>query len=207
MSNGAQNELKNPYSVLLDKIPRSDTRHFFILLDRLNAYLSIRFQIKDLTTQLDDDILQLANEYTTAVKSIFGKSIANDKSTLFVDSSIFVTKDLYANTKAHFARGLSLYHSSNMHSSCAEYANILESILTDEQNCSGSDDTKAQLGEVIAIKAYALSMTGKSDEAVRISTSPLLQIFLCETYTTHLFVHFSTKQHSTRGSWSRTLIR
>ena len=169
----------DPYKVLLDKLPKSDSRRPFVLLDRLNALLTARFQMEGKTSTnlaLDHESLHLAQEFTDTVKTMFEqtqKATGRDSSetTLFVDSSKTIRQKIFEDAKAHFARGVSLYHSSNAHTLCAEYAGMLEQILgLSHQTSYDFQNDNSQLGEVIAIKAYALSMSGKSAEAVSNST-------------------------------------
>lgn len=169
---GQHQSESDPYTVLLAKIPKSDTRHSFVLLDRLNAMLNIRFQMNEGTNKthaLDRETLHLAHEYV-ANSSLFDPSSNNPSSTtLFVDSTKSMLEELFEKTKAHFARGISLYHLSDVYDMVAEYAGMLEKILRyDKSSSNDVESANSQIGEVIAIKAHALSMTGQSMEAVRL---------------------------------------
>lgn len=194
----SDHETDDPYSVILKRIPKSDTRYCYVLLNRLNALLSVRFQMDN--NRLDETILQLASEYVETIKPLFGQSPSTNDSTLFSDSS---KSNLHEKTKAHFARGLSLYHSSNANSSCVEYADMLESIILADGSSHDGSDASSELGEVIAIKAYSLSMTGQSGKAVRITKYWCNACSEFVLNTTSMF-HFSTKQRKTHGRWSKT---
>lgn len=164
----------DPYKVLLDKISKTDARHPFILLDRMNALLNARFSFQEHDVgRLDEESLHLARDFTASLKTLLGSSFndSTSDSTLFADSTKSMRQDLFKDSKAYFARGLSLYHSSNAHTICAEYAQMLEAILrlTVQSNYSDFENTNAQLGEVIAIKAYALSNTSSTMDAVRLT--------------------------------------
>lgn len=171
--NSSENEASNLYNLLLESLSKSDSRRPFILLDRLTALLTARFQMEGGESSchsLDKQTLLLAREYIAIVKSSFEQSsrvAEQDASTLFVDSSQAIRDELIQDSKAHFARAVSLYHSSNAYDLCAEYAEMLETVLGADQHTDDFEKTNAQLGEVIAIKAYSLSMIGKTAEAVR----------------------------------------
>lgn len=138
---------------------------------------------------LDHESLHMAREFTDTVKTMFeqtSKAISKDNSetTLFVDSSECVRQKIFEDAKAHFARGVSLYHSSNVYTLCAEYAGMLEQILgLHNQSSVDFQNNNARLGEVTAIKAYSLSMIGKISEAVSSMHYSLLK---------HLFASLSS---------------
>jgi len=171
-SSSSQNEheASNLYDLLLESLPKSDSRRPFILLDRLNAMLTARFQMEGSESSchsFDKKNLLLAREYIAIMKSSFGQSSSrgnNDASMLFVDSSKAIHDELIQDSKTYFARAVSLYHSSNAFELCAEYAEMLETVLGAGQH---TDDFEMQIGEVLAIKAYAQSMIGETVEAVR----------------------------------------
>ena len=165
-----EHEASNLYDLLLESLPKSDSRRPFILLDRLNAMLTARFQMEGSESSchsFDKENLLLAREYIAIMKSSFGQSSSrgnNDASMLFVDSSKAIHDELIQDSKTYFARAVSLYHSSNAFELCAEYAEMLETVLGAGQH---TDDFEMQIGEVLAIKAYAQSMIGETVEAVR----------------------------------------
>jgi hypothetical protein len=119
--------------------------------------------------KLEHDTLQLAQGYI-ADSLLFEPSSSNaSDTTLFVDNSKSMLDELFEKTKAHFARGVSLYHSSESYHMVASYSEMLERILNcDRSNDNDFESANAQSGEVLAIKAHALSMTGQSTEAVRL---------------------------------------
>eukprot|EP00804_Cyclotella_cryptica_P000737 CCRYP_001018-RA/>CCRYP_001018-RA protein AED:0.02 eAED:0.02 QI:978/1/1/1/0.71/0.62/8/2038/1234 len=167
----------DPYKALLDKVPKTDVRRPFIQLDRLNAMLTARYQMENhpKNVLLDDEYLCLAREYVESLKSFSEQSTVirgnRDPSdgTLFAASGQSICNDLFRETQAHFARVVSLYHSIHAHKLCAQYAEMLEAILrlTDRPNYSGFESNDIQLGEVIVVKAHALSMSGNSTDACK----------------------------------------
>lgn len=170
----------DPYKALLDKFPKTNARRPFILLDRLNAMLTARYQMQNyqMNSRLDDESLHLAREYLKLFfeqSTIIGSLDPSD-TTLFASSGQSISNDLFRETKAHFARAVSLYHSIHAHYLCAQYAEMLETILglTDRLNHGAFENNDNQLGEVIAVKANALSMSGNTSDAVRIFVPSLL---------------------------------
>ncbi len=106
---------------------------------------------------LDDESLRLAREYLTSFfeQSAIKGDLDPSDTTLFAASGQSISNDLFRETKAHFARAVSLYHSIHAHVLCAQYAEMLETILglTDRLNYGASESNDNQLGEVIAVKA------------------------------------------------------
>jgi hypothetical protein len=150
------------------------------LLDRLNAFLTARYLADDSmhSRLLDNESLNLAREYIEVATPFFDKSSARGNSsisdtTLFVASNQAMFSELFHETKAALARAVSLYHSTDEHMLCAQYAEMLETILklTDSTDFSDYENINAQVGEVIAVKSYALSMSGSSADAVSLFSS------------------------------------
>lgn len=156
----------DPYRQLLDKFPKSHFRYPYILLDKLNAMLTSQYQLRELQVDirgLDDETLSMAQEYLEIAKPFFDKRSNVEGSTLVASSAQSASKDLFEETKCHFARAVSLYHSSHEFDLCAQWTAMFESIL----QC---DDTslvdEAMIGEIQSVRAFALSMSGNSAEGV-----------------------------------------
>eukprot|EP01082_Thalassiosira_pseudonana_P006929 g15028.t1 g15028 contig21:392906-399472(-) len=156
----------DPYRQLLDKFPKSHFRYPYILLDKLNAMLTSQYQLRELQVDirgLDDETLSMAQEYLEIAKPFFDKRSNVEGSTLVASSAQSASKDLFEETKSHFARAVSLYHSSHEFDLCAQWTAMFESIL----RC---DDTslvdEAMIGEIQSVRAFALSMSGNSAEGL-----------------------------------------
>jgi len=165
------NTYTDNYKVLLGKLPKTHSRRPFVMLDRLNAMLAAEYQVRErktdkkLVSQLDTEALQLAKEYLATVKTFLDKTTTRGNrdtdTTLFVESTQSLSNDLFEESKVHFARAVSLYHSLDAHDLCAQWSDLLQSILQLKKQVSVSlEDSDVLLGQVMTVKAYALSMSG-----------------------------------------------
>jgi len=95
---------------------------------------------------------------------------ADIDTTLFVSSAESLINDLFEESKIHFARAVSLYHSLNAHHMCAQWSDLFMSILhlkhTSSPSLEDSDHLHVLLGQVMTVKAYSLSMSGSHASGV-----------------------------------------
>ena len=159
------------YKLLLDKLPKTHFRRPFVMLDKLNAMLAAEYQVResklgDKTSikRLDNEALRVAKEYMDIVKVLLEKSSASgtrgNDSTLFVTSNQSLSNELVEETKIHFLRGISLYESLDAHEMCAQWSDLLQSIILVTSKANMSEDTDVLLGNVMTVKAHAQSMSG-----------------------------------------------
>ena len=160
------------YKLLLNKLPKTHFRRPFVMLDKLNAMLAAEYQVResklgDKTSikRLDNEALHVAKEYMDIVKVLLEKSSAsgtrgNDDTTLFVTSNQSLSNELVEETKIHFLRGISLYESLDAHEMCAQWSDLLQSIILVTSKANMSEDTDVLLGNVMTVKAHAQSMSG-----------------------------------------------
>ena len=159
------------YQLLLEKLHKDNIRRPFIMLDKLNAMLAVEHQVRKKTidarsiNQLDTEAFEIAVEFLETVTTFFGKSSAaarsNTDTTLFVTSAESLSNDLFEESKIHFARAVSLYHSLDAHKMCAQWSELLISILHLKHTSSSSlEDSDVLLGQIMTVKAYSLSMSG-----------------------------------------------
>jgi len=173
------------YKLLLEKMPKTHFRRPFIMLDRLNAMLAAAYEVRERISsksvapdtkaieKMENEALRLAREYL----EFFDKaaSMGNRDTTLFVASTQSLSNELFEETKLHFARAVSLYHSLDLHKLCAEWSDLLQRILQLRRQGSISlEDADVLLGQVMTVKAYALSMSG--NHASGVSKSRVLPI-------------------------------
>ena len=165
---------KDPYKILYDTFPKSHFRRPFILLDQLNAMLSAEYQVRELQleskaiSQLDNEALQLANEYMEVAKLFFERAESVTErngvtdTTLFTSSTQSLSDELFQETKIHFARAVSLYHSKKAYDICAQWADILQNVLQLYHRASpvSLENSDAFLGEVMTVKAFSLTVSG-----------------------------------------------
>jgi hypothetical protein len=147
------------------------------MLDKLNAMLAVEHQVRKKTidarsiNQLDTEAFEIAVEFLETVTTFFDKSSASARSntdtTLFVTSAESLSNDLFEESKIHFARAVSLYHSLDAHHMCAQWSELLISILHLKHTSSSSlEDSDVLLGQIMTIKAYSLSMSGSHASGV-----------------------------------------
>jgi len=177
------------YKLLLDRLPKTSPRKAFVVLDKLNALLAAEYHVRERKLaarsirQLDNEALQVAKKYLETVKTFLQGSSDSD-TTLFVSSTQTLSDDLFEETKVHFARAVSLYHSNDAHDLCAQWSDLLQGIIQLKQKSSMSlEDTDALLGQVMSLKAYALSMSGNHASGV-------------SRWSTWLFLSFPLGPHS-----------
>ncbi|KAL7544103.1 hypothetical protein ACHAXR_013581 [Thalassiosira sp. AJA248-18] len=161
------NSCTDNYKVLLEKLPKSHFRRPFVMLDRLNAMLAAEYQMRQReldgkSSQLDNEALRIvAKEYLETAKIFFQKSTRETDTTLFPTSTKSLSNDLFEETKLHFARAVSLYHSLESHDLCAQWSDLLQTTLQLKHPTSMSlEDSDVLLGQVMTVKAVALSMSG-----------------------------------------------
>ncbi len=164
------------YKYLFDKLPKSNSRRSLVMIDKLNAMLAIEYQLRErkfdvnASKRLDTEVLETAKELLQAIKPFLEKSpskIHDNDTTLFATSAHQPpSHDLLEQAKIHFARAVSLYHASDDHELCVQWSELLENILQMEHKSSMSLDSDMFLGQVMTVKAYALSMNGNLDSGV-----------------------------------------
>ena len=161
------------YKLLLDKLPKAHFRKPFVMLDKLNAMLAVEFQVREKKLgeaksiiQLDKEALRLAKEFLAIVKASAGGN-GDNGSTLFSASNQSLNNDLFEETKHHFSKAVSLYHSLEAHDMCAQWSGLLESIIQLNTKAGLSlEDTDVLLGQVMTVKAYAQTMSGNQAPGV-----------------------------------------
>jgi tetratricopeptide (TPR) repeat protein len=155
------------YALFLDKsIKMNSIRRPFIMLDKLNAMLAIQYKVrerkcatKSIISRLDSEALLIAKEFIEMVTTFVGNG--NSDTTLFVASNQSLSNELFQESKIHFARAVSLYHSLNAHHECAQWSDLLIHFLNLKQTTILSlEDSDVLLGQVMAVNAYAQSMSG-----------------------------------------------
>jgi len=157
------------YSLFLDNsIKMHNIRRPFIMLDKLNAMLAIRSSRKFATksiSRLDSEALLIAKEFIEMVTTFVGNG--NSDTTLFDTSNQSLSNELFEESKIHFSRAVSLYHSLNAHHECAQWSDLLIHFLNLKQTTILSlEDSDVLLGQVMAVNAYAQSMSGNHAEGV-----------------------------------------
>ena len=184
----------NPYNVLLDKYPKTRPKHLFIMFDQLSAILSTvqatREKVQGMAevkspTWLDKLALEVARgcfeELEISPSSTAASQNTSSSSTLFVnlDSARDLRLNCLREAKRHFARAVSLYRSTDFsHGTVAQWADLFISVLRlfqKERDMAGSlggslpsqRDSDQVLAEVMAVKAYALSMSGNYASALK----------------------------------------
>jgi tetratricopeptide (TPR) repeat protein len=163
------------YSLFLDNsIKMHSIRRPFIMLDKLNAMLGMlatlykvrdrKFATKSIS-RLDSEALLIAKEFIDMVTTFVGNG--NSDTTLFVTSNQSLSNELFEESKIHFSRAVSLYHSLNAHHECAQWSDLLIHFLNLKQTTILSlEDSDVLLGQVTAVNAYAQSMSGNHAEGV-----------------------------------------
>ena len=165
------------YKIILEKLHKANIRRPFIMLDKLNAMLAVEHQVRNKNIdarsikQLDAETLEIATEFLETITAFFDKSSAaarsNTDTTLFVTSVESLINDLFEESKVHFARAVSLYHSLNAHHMCAQWSELLIRILHLKHTSSSSlEDSDVLLGQIMTVKAYSLSMSGNHASGV-----------------------------------------
>ena len=142
------------------------------MLDKLNAMLAVEFQVREnklgeakSITQLDKEALQIAKDFLAMVKATGGKD--DDGSTLSAASNQSLNNELFEETKHHFSKAVSLYHSLEAHDMCAQWSELLVSIVQLNNKAGISlEDTDILLGQVMTVKAYAQTMSGNQAPGV-----------------------------------------
>ena len=117
-------------------------------------------------TQLDKEALQIAKDFLAMVKKATGGK-DDDGSTLFAASNQSLNNELFEETKHHFSKAVSLYHSLEAHDMCAQWSQLLESITQLKTGIS-LEDSDLLLGQVMTVKAYAQTISG--NQATGVST-------------------------------------
>lgn len=154
------------YALFLDKsIKMHSIRRPFIMLDKLNAMLAIQHQVRErkfdtkFISRLDSEALLIAKEFIEMVTTFVGNG--NSDTTLFVTSNQSLSNELLEESKIHFLRAVSLYHSLNAHHECAQWSDLLIHFINLKQTTILSlEDSDVLLGQVMAVSAYAQSMSG-----------------------------------------------
>jgi hypothetical protein len=160
------------YSLFLDNsIKMHNIRRPFIMLDKLNAMLAIQYKVRERKfatksiSRLDSEALLIAKEFIDMVTTFVGNG--NSDTTLFVTSNQSLSNELFEESKIHFSRAVSLYHSLNAHHECAQWSDLLIHFLNLKQTTILSlEDSDVLLGQVMAVNAYAQSMSGSHAEGV-----------------------------------------
>lgn len=163
------------YSLFLDNsIKMHNIRRPFIMLDKLNAMLgmlAIQYIVRDRKcatnsiSRLDSEAILIAKEFIEMVTTFVGNG--NSDTTLFVTSNQSLSNELFEESKIHFSRAVSLYHSLNAHHECAQWSDLLIHFLNLKQTTILSlEDSDVLLGQVMAVNAYAQSMSGSHAEGV-----------------------------------------
>ncbi|KAL9185785.1 hypothetical protein ACHAXT_003562 [Thalassiosira profunda] len=192
------------YKVLLDKLPENHFRRPLVLLDKLNALLSAEHQVRGRAIeekdagrlrQLDNESLQTAKEFLEAVAKAKGDRDAD--TTLFAASTESLSDELFEQSKVHFARAVSLYHSLDAHELCAQWTDLLEGLLKSQSGLSLGDADKL-LGEVMAIKAHALSMSGNHASGMKVAREAWTKVKSVDSLVTlfHASLRYQLKHHS-----------
>lgn len=176
-TNDAVNQTNDTYSdnykLLLDLLPKAHWRRPFVKLDQLNAILAAQFQVRKnkpgeakSITRMDNEALQLAKDFLEVVKASAGRKDDNESS-LFAASNQSLNNELFDKTKHHFSKAVSLYHSLEAHEMCAQWSELLQSIIQ-LNNKAGIplEDTDVLLGQVMTVKAYAQTMSGNQATGV-----------------------------------------
>jgi len=165
------NTYTDNYQLLLHKLPKTHFRRPFVMLDKLNAMLAVEFQVRESKLgdaksirRLDSEALQTAKEYLAIVKTFSRGGTSRDSAdtTLFAASTQSLSTDLLEDTKQALCTAVSLYHSLEAHEMCAQWSDLLESViqLSNKRSMSLEDDTEDLLGRIMTVKAHALSMSG-----------------------------------------------
>jgi hypothetical protein len=176
------------YKLLLEKFPKANVRRPFIMLDKLNAVLAVEHQVRKrqfdarAIDQLDTEALEIAKEFLETMKTFVDKSLSvarsNTDTTLFVASAQSLSNDLFEESKIHFARAVSLYHSLDAHTMCAQWSELLMSILHLKHTSSPSlEDSDVLVGQIMTVKAYSLSMSGSHASGVSRWKKSFMQLF------------------------------
>ena len=179
------------YKLLLDKLPKAHFRKPFVMLDKLNAMLAVEFQVREKKlgeaksiTQLDKEALQIAKDFLAIVKANAGGN-GDNGSTLFSASNQSLNNDLFEETKHHFSKAVSLYHSLEAHDMCAQWSELLESIIQLNTKAGLSlEDTDVLLGQVMTVKAYAQTMSG--NQAPGVSRKLIAWLLILAVSTSHI---------------------
>jgi hypothetical protein len=165
------------YKYLFDKLPKSNCRRPFVMIDKLNAMLAIEYQLRERKSDvnasklLDAEALETAQEVLQIIQHFLEKSptkIHDNDTTLFATSAHQPpSHELLEQAKIHFARAVSLYHASDAHELCVQWSELLLNILQMEhKSCISVTDSDMILGQVMTVKAYALSMSGNLESGV-----------------------------------------
>jgi len=165
------NTYTDNYQLLLHKLPKTHFRRPFVMLDKLNAMLAVEFQVRESKLgdaksirRLDSEAIQTAKEYLAIVKTYSRGNSSRDSAdtTLFVASTQSLSTDLLEDTKQALCTAVSLYHTLEAHDMCAQWSDLLESViqLSNKRSMSLEDDTDDLLGRIMTVKAHALSMSG-----------------------------------------------
>lgn len=162
------------YRLLLEKLGKNHFRKPFVMLDRLRAMLAADYQLRErkLDSQsirhLDNETLKMAKEYVDTIKTFMDSGREERGSTLFAASSHILSKDVYEESQAHFARAVSLYHSLDNHELCSQWADLLQTILQVRHPNSARtlEELDALLGNVMTVKAVSLSQSGNHASGV-----------------------------------------
>ena len=165
------NTYADNYQLLLHKLPKTHFRRPFVMLDKLNAMLAVEFQVRESKLgdaksirRLDSEALQTAKEYLAIVKTYSRGNSSRDSAdtTLFAASTQSLSTDLLEDTKQALCTAVSLYHTLEAHEMCAQWSDLLESViqLSNKRSMSLEDDTDDLLGRIMTVKAHALSMSG-----------------------------------------------
>lgn len=168
ISNASFTSHTDNYKFLLENLPKSHFQRPFVMIDQLNSMLALGFQVRErkfdanFIKQLDSEALAIAKVLSQTVEEFLDKSAPRVDTTLFAASTHEPQMhELFEQAKIHFARAVSLYHVSDSHENCAQWSDLLESIIRIELKESMSlNDSGILLGQVMTVKAYALSMSG-----------------------------------------------
>ena len=161
------------------------------MLDKLNAMLAVEFQVREKKlgeaksiTQLEKEALQIAKDFLAMVKSSAGGN-GDNGSTLFSASNQSLKNELFEETKHHFSKAVSLYHSLEAHDMCAQWSELLESIIQLNTKAGLSlEDTDVLLGQVMTVKAYAQTMSG--NQAPGVSRKLIAWLLILAVSTSHI---------------------
>ena len=109
------------------------------MLDRLNAMLAVKYQAQERklgsksVDQLDSRTLQFAKKYLETVKVFFGdksrSGTRGNDTTLFASSEQSLSNELFEESKLHFTRAVSFYHSLALHDLCSQWSDLLQGNL------------------------------------------------------------------------------
>lgn len=160
------------YTTLSEKFTKTHTcRRPYIMLDKLNAMLAVEHQVRerkiDATSigRLENDNLELAKELLEAITT--SVDVERGNTTLFVAYAESLSDKLFEESTVYFARAVSLHHSMNAYRMCAQWSELLIRILHLKNKSRLSfEGSNTMFGQILAIKAYSLSMSGSHASGV-----------------------------------------